>query len=183
MAVSKNLVGSIVNPITDARMKLQMSSNSLARRLGLSRQYLSKAEQGTYTNLNPALLLWTSNALGITRQKVNEQYWNFQAATRKQTKDSIGPHRLVRAIGNNETGSVIFKRWREGYWPSHIAFSSAMCVHPETVKNYEEQIGHTMPFPLKQALFEVDLIDPDWTDSNALPRRKVEEIDPPTATL
>lgn len=176
MAISQNLIGSIVNPITEARIKLQMSGNSLARRLGLSKQYLSKAEQGTYTNLNPALLLWTSNVLGIDRQKVNMAYWNFQKAQRLRTVEEIGPHFLSRAEGNTDPGHVLFRHWREGYFPSHIAFATAFCLHPETVKSYEDGIRPTMPFPLRQTLTEIGLLDKNWTEGLVKRHRTIENV-------
>lgn len=172
MAVPRSITGSTVNPITDGRIKLQMSLNGLSRRLGLSKQYISKAEQGTYTNLNPALLLWTSQVLGITRNQVNDRYWRFQKAQRRQTMETVAPHKLDR-IGDNETpGYVLFKHWREGYFPSDFAFSTAFCLHPETVKSYEDGIRRTMPFAIKQVLEECDLIGSNWSDG---PKRRPSE--------
>lgn len=162
--MGSSFVGNIANPIIDARLKLSLSANALARRLGFSRQYISKAEQGTYSQLNPALTLWVANALQIEKGDVNRRYVAFQRATRNATKDKINPHTLRRQEGNTDAGWKIFEHWRAGYWPSHLSFSSAFCIHPETVKSYEDGLRKEMPPIIRQALTELDLIDPQWTE-------------------
>lgn len=141
-----------------------MSGPSLAKRLGLSRQYLNRAEQGTYSSLNPALLKWTANAMGWTVDSVSRRYSIFQKAQRRATFERIEPHKLTRANGNLSPGGVLFERWRSGYWNSPTAFAVAFCVHPDLVAKYEEGIQKTMPKQIFEALSEVNLIDSNWVD-------------------
>lgn len=157
-------VGDIANPITEARLSISMTLNSLAKRLGLSRQYVSRAEQGTYTTLNPALTKWVAEISNISRKAVVERYLAFQSATRKVTAENVSPEPLHRRSTDNRPGYEIFTAWREGYWPSVIAFCNALCVHPETVNGYEEGQRPQMPEPIRRALSEVELIDANWTD-------------------
>ena len=141
-----------------------MSANALAKRLGLSRQYISRAEQGTYSSLNPALLKWTSDTLAITVKWVVQGYEHFQNTQRRATTEKIEPHRLIRHSGNFSPGGVLFERWRSGYWNSPTAFAIDFCVHPDLVTKYEEGIQKTMPKVIRQALIENQLLDESWAD-------------------
>lgn len=155
--------GTTPNPITDARNELQMSGPILAKRLGLSRQYLSRAEQGTYSSLNPALRKWVANATSISTNDVDKRYRLFQKAQRQNTIEQVGPHKLERH-DSSEPGYKIFLRWREGYWTSPLQFAIAFCVHPDSVQKYEEGIQRSMPKQIMEALIETNLIEPNWHD-------------------
>lgn len=157
--------GNTINPITDARLMISMSSNTLAKRLGFSRQYISKAEQGTYTSLNPALVLWIANISQTTKETVNQKYVNFQKAQRNATVEKIDPEPLVRPAGNFQPGYVLFQKWREGYWNSSVAFGVAFCLHPETIDTYEDGQRKKMPYPLREVLDEFRLIEHNWSDN------------------
>jgi transcriptional regulator with XRE-family HTH domain len=152
LTVGNFVSGTVVNPITDARLTMSMSGPALAKRLGLSRQYLNRAEQGTYTSLNPALVRWVSNALNISPGAVSDRYGKFQAATRRETVQKFNPHKLERHE-SSEPGGTIFERWR-----------TAFCVHPDTVQKYEEGVQKKMPKDIFRALTQVNLIDADWSD-------------------
>lgn len=163
MAIQKSFTGEVINPIIDARLRVVLSSTALAKKLGLSRQYLNRAEQGTYSSLNPALKKWTANTLGIGVTDVEKRYLQFQNATRAATVESVDPHKLERHENNtNQPGYQIFEQWRSGYWPSSFAFSNAFCIHPETVRNYEEGMRPEMPTLMVEILTEFKLIDPDF---------------------
>lgn len=168
MAVNQSFTGKVINPVTEARLTMAMSGPALAKRLGLSRQYISRAEQGTYSSLNPALLKWTANAMQWTAQSTERRYRAFQSAQRRATLERYDPHKLERHEGNNSPGAVIFEKWRSGYWNSSVAFAVAFCVHPDSVTKYEEGILKTMPKQIKDALEEVDLLQMNWQDEMAI---------------
>lgn len=162
--------GSVANPITETRIDIGMSMNALAKRLGLSKQYMSRAEQGTYTSLNPDVIRWVAETANIPKGEVTRRYIAFQLATRMNTKEDIDPQKLIRRNNDNRPGYEIFEEWRSQYWPSVVSFSNAFCVHPETVKTYEEGIRPTMPEPIKKALSQLELLDVMWIeDTKAKP--------------
>lgn len=169
MAIKHSFTGDISNPVTQARIETAISSNTLARRLGLSKQYLSRVEQGTYSSLNPALLKWVGNALKWTTESVTQRYVLFQKATRRATIEKIQPHRLVR--NSNDPGGLLFERWRSGYWNSPHAFATDFCIHPDLIQKYEEGITKTMPKQLKAAMIENGILDEKWQDDIFLPQR------------
>jgi transcriptional regulator with XRE-family HTH domain len=164
LAVNQNYVGSIANPIVEARLNQSMTSQVLGKRLGLSKQYVSRAEMGTYSSLNPSLLRWVSNAMGWTNESTIRRYVQFQNAKRRETVKDIAPHQLTRNE-SPEPGYKIFERWRSGYWPSAMAFASAFCVHPDLVSKYEDGIQKTMPKQIKEVLKEFNLISDNWSDT------------------
>jgi transcriptional regulator with XRE-family HTH domain len=151
------------NPIVEARHMAGLSLDRLGRKLSLSKQYLSRAEQATYSGINPALTTWVADILDQPKGRVMNDYFAYQAATRKQTKNNVNPILLARA-GSKLPGHVVFSNWRAMYWISPTAFSNAMCVHPESVRNYEEGMISSMPDQLKKALRSVGMIDPNWTE-------------------
>lgn len=161
--VNISFTGDVVNPITGARLDKGLSMPALAKRLGLSRQYLSRAEQGTYSSLNPALQKWVANALSIESNAVHRRYVQFQRASRRATFERIQPAKLTRR-NDYEPGHVIFERWRNGYWTSPTQFAVALCVHPDMVQRYEEGIQKQMPKQVFDALYEIDLIDENWAE-------------------
>jgi transcriptional regulator with XRE-family HTH domain len=169
LSINHSFTGEIANPIVQARVDIAISANALARRLGFSKQYLSRAEQGTYSSLNPALLRWTANALGWTSESVVKRYVAFQKATRRATVERIEPAPLVRH--SSDPGNVIFERWRSGYWVSPTAFANDFCIHPDLVQKYEEGITKTMPKHLKAAMIELKLLDDNWKDDMFLPQK------------
>lgn len=171
MAVNQSFTGKVINPVTEARLVMAMSGPALAKRLGLSRQYISRAEQGTYSSLNPALLKWTANAMQWTENSTEKRYRAFQKAQRRATVERYAPHKLERREGNNSPGAVIFEKWRSGYWGSATSFSIAFCVHPDSVTKYEEGILKTMPKQIKEALEEVELLQTNWQDEMQIERQ------------
>jgi transcriptional regulator with XRE-family HTH domain len=164
LAVNQSYVGAITNPIVEARLSKSLSANALAKQLGLSRQYISRAEQGTYSNLNPALLKWVANAMQFTVGSTEQRYITFQKAQRRATIERVNPATLTRRDGNNSPGGVIFEHWRSGYWTSPMQFAVAFCIHPDLVQKYEEGITKTMPKQLKAALIEAGILNGNWVD-------------------
>lgn len=162
ITVNQSFSGHVTNPIVDARLSIAMSANQLARQLGLSRQYISRAEQGTYSSLNPALLKWVANVRRTSPQAIEDRYQRFQNATRRATIETVNPAKLVRR--SDATGATIFERWRSGYWHSPLAFANGLCVHPDLVTKYEEGITKRMPKEVKKVLEQFDLIDSNWFD-------------------
>lgn len=142
------------------------SQSALAKKLGVSKQYISKAEQGTYTSLNPSLIRWVSSALNLSPTAVSRRYEHFQVEARKSTLAEIAPHALVRSQNNNDPGHVLFEQWLLGYWPSHIAFSQGLCVHPEMVRKYVEGITPEMPKQIKTILTDAGLMEANWREMN-----------------
>lgn len=164
MVINASFIGSLANPIIDARMQVGINSNALAKKLGLSRQYISQAELGIYSSLNPALLRWVSNALDLHKQTVEQKYVLFQKAKRKATIEKFEPNVLRRPENTITPGHTLFANWRSHYWPSAVAFAKDFCIHPEIVSNYEEGLRPEMPILLKRILAESNLIEPNWAD-------------------
>ena len=154
--------GDVTNPIVEARLEKSMTSNMLAKNLGLSRQYLSRAEQGTYTSLNPQLTRWVAQSLSVHPRSVEDKYRSFQHHKRTATVEELAPHILRR--NGAEAEHLTFERWRNGYWQSPLAFAVGMCLHPDSVQKYEEGIQRGMPQQIKMALEQVKLLDSAWND-------------------
>lgn len=162
MPIENALVTS--NPVSIARSFAGYSLDRLGKRLGVSRQYLSRAEHGTYTSLNKSLCRWTSTTLGISVHEVERRYEAFQKEKRRTTALNMNVPLLSRK-GSKAPGHEIFQNWRAGYWPTVMSFCKAMCVHPASVENYEDGATLQMPMQLAQALREGKMLDPNWSDA------------------
>lgn len=161
-------VGPVCNPIAEARLEDGKSVTSLANKLGVSKQYVSRAEHGTYSSLNEALVKYGSSQLKIKPGDFVRRYQAFQEAVRKDTVDNVNPNLLARR-GSTATGNEIFSRWRNGYWNSITEFCNAFCIHPEIVRAYEDGIRDEMPAIIRNVLGRFGVIDPNWNDDPAAP--------------
>lgn len=153
--------GSTKNPLTEARGIANISASKLARTLKLSRQYLSRADQGTYTNISPSLLAFTCDALELNQKNVMELYRKFQSDRRVETVEKVNPKILAIELTENSKPKFhyeYFRDWREEYWHTISQFSSQMCVHPGIVTNYESGTQMCMPFMLRDSLRQVNLL-------------------------
>lgn len=153
----------VVNPIVEARLQDGYSLKRLGKRLDMSAQYISRAEHGTYSDLNKDLVRYVGDVLNIPQPAVMHRYKEFQKETRRRTASNLNPQMLRRGT-SSKPGHEIFEAWRAMYWPSAVAFSNAFCVHPEVVNTYEEGIRAVIPDQVRRALGHVKLIDPNWTE-------------------
>ena len=155
-----------VNPIVEARLQDGYSLKRLGKRLDMSAQYISRAEHGTYSDLNKALVQYAADILGIPQPAVMHRYKEFQKETRRRTAQNLNPKPLSRGLSISP-GHEIFASWRSTYWSSAVAFSNAFCVHPEVVNTYEEGIRAVLPDQVRRALAHVKLLDPNWSEEAA----------------
>lgn len=172
-------VGQICNPIVEARLDSGYSVTTLAKRLGVSKQYISRAEHGTYSSLNNKLVHYGSRQLAIKPGAFVHRYKEFQNATRLATAENVNPAMLARR-GSNAPGNVIFTNWRSGYWNSITSFCNAFCLHPEIVRAYEDGIRKEMPASMRDVLCKLKVLDPNWEDEWRNPAVK---NDPPNNAL
>lgn len=156
-------VDDIPNPIVEARLSDGYSLKRLGKRLDMSAQYISRAEHGTYSDLNHELIKYVADQLNIPAKAVMHRYIEFQKATRRRTAKNLNPSMLTRGK-SLLPGHVLFTTWRGCYWHSPVAFSNAFCVHPEAVNSYEEGLRQSIPDQVLKALSHVKLIDPNWTE-------------------
>jgi transcriptional regulator with XRE-family HTH domain len=156
-------VGQVCNPIVEARLESGYSVTTLAKKLGVSKQYISRAEHGTYSSLNNKLITYGSKQLGIKPGVFVQRYKEFQNVTRVATVENVNPQMLARR-GSKSPGNVIFVNWRSGYWNSITSFCNAFCLHPEIVRAYEDGIREEMPASMRDILSKLKILDPNWCD-------------------
>lgn len=46
-----------------------------------------------------------------------------------------------------------------------MAFANAFCIHPETVRAYEEGIRPEMPMGIRNVLNAFDLLETNWSET------------------
>lgn len=159
-----------MNPVSYARNLSMFSTTALAKRLEVSRQYISRLEQGLYDKPNKVLLDWTTETLNRSLEKpvssraVEQLYKEWQWQKRESSKMS----KILRPVTITEYDKVtqpeiiyyhkIFKQWRQGYWMSAHSFCVDMCLHPSPVVDYEDGITQSMPNNLKDVLTHLDLM-------------------------
>src|SRR5688572_2105305 len=81
-----------MNPVSYARYLSSLSTTRLAKNLGVSRQYLSRLEQGIYDKLNKETLNWTVQTLNkhldkpVSHGAVEQLYREWQWQKRESCK-------------------------------------------------------------------------------------------------
>lgn len=166
-----------MNPISYARHVTILSSGALAKKIGISRQYINRCEQGLYPEPNKKLLLWTAEVLSkeadrpVTDKIILNSYRKWQWEHRRGSVDrlSLRPCVVTDLDKVRQTGEAnphpsklyfhkFFKNWREGYWNSYHSFSVDMCLHPDPITLYEEGSSTKMPNQLRDVMLELDLL-------------------------
>lgn len=162
--------GVTMNPIITARSLSLLSTTALSRQLGVSRQYISRLEQGLYDKPSEKVLEWAVATINknrsdpITVKALTQLYSEWQWQKRESARMDL----ILRPLEVSEFDRMrmpdrifyhkIFKNWRSDYWPTAHAFCVSMCVHPSPVANYEDGQTITMPKTLVQVLSQMNLI-------------------------
>lgn len=159
-----------MNPISYARNLSSYSTTSLAKNLSVSRQYISRLEQGLYDKPNKVLLNWTADTINkslekeVTPENVEQLYKEWQVEKRRGTKadKSLRPCSVTEFDRVRQPKIMyyhkIFRQWRSDYWNTAHSFCVDMCLHPSPVVDYEEGNTHTMPTGLREVLQSLGLI-------------------------
>lgn len=166
-----------MNPVSHARYLATMSTTKLSRELKVSKQYISRLEQGLYDKPNKTVMNWAATELSkhtdksITEAQVEMLYRNWQWSQRQSTKENrlLKPVEVTKfdrvsqaaALGG-ETNVLyyhkIFGQWVGAYWDSVHSFCVQMCLHPSPVAEYIDGATHSMPNKLRDVLIKLDLI-------------------------
>lgn len=166
-----------MNPVSHARFLTSTSAARLSRDIKVSKQYISRLEQGIYEKPNPAILKWTAGVLNSnTDAKINEAtveqlYKEWQWGQRHSLKlnkllkpvEVTNYDRISQAARLGGNSSVIyyhlvFGQWLQSYWDSVHAFCVGMCLHPSPVADYVEGKAYSMPNKLIEVMEELELI-------------------------
>lgn len=159
-----------MNPISYARYLDGDSTTALSRRLGVSRQYISRLEQGLYDKPSDTLLRWACEVLSrekgkkVSKEAIEQLYREWQWTKRESAKIN----RTLRPVAITEFDRIrqpeviyyhtVFSDWRTLYWTTPHAFCVDMCLHPSPVTDYEEGITSSMPKNLVNVLTRLDLL-------------------------
>ncbi|MFE1145210.1 hypothetical protein [Streptomyces rochei] len=171
-----------MNPVSYARYLYTGSTIKLSKELGISRQYLSRVEQGLYDKPNDKILDWTVETLNRSLEKpVNQDIvlqlyreWQWQQRESTKLNKALRPlevteYAKISQGSYRQHGIVyyhkVFEQWRGDYWPSAHAFCVDMCLHPSPVAEYEEGETITMPNQLKKVLSSLKLIGEGFVTS------------------
>jgi transcriptional regulator with XRE-family HTH domain len=161
-----------MNPISHARYLSTMSTMQLSKRLDVSRQYISRLEQGLYDRPNKELLNWTVSTLNrnlaedkhVTPVAVEQLYkeWQWQKRQSCKINKSLLPCRVSEFDRVEQPDIIyyhkIFARWRSDNWESTHSFCVDMCLHPSPVGDYEDGQTRKMPNSLKDVMMRLGLL-------------------------
>lgn len=146
----------LVNPLALYRANQSWSLDTCARKMDVSPSTIIRTEQGMYNAIPPIILRYLSDH-HISRDAISHDYHRFQSLTRLRTLD--GPAFLfwrpdLRAFIEADPVTNPFILWREGClrYQSRLAFCKDLCLHPSTVKRYEDGLAERMPGTMIEAL-------------------------------
>lgn len=151
----------MISPIAKARSLSSYSTTALAKQLEVSRQYLTRTEQGLYEKPNKKVVNWTANQLNITPDEVLNQYLLWQWHHRLTVKES----KLLRPVTINKFHNPdviyyhkLFRDWRAQYWNTVHEMCVDMCMHTYPVLEYEAGNVYKMPALLKEVMSKLGLL-------------------------
>lgn len=145
------------NPIKKLRRNLHMSQGKLGFQIGVTRQYISRLEQGEYADINAGLLRFFKEELDVDERGLRFNYAHWQTLKRRFTVRI----RVVEVL-EAPVGEVPFYRafrvWRKRYFKSVADFAKSMCVNSNLISLYETGKCRSMPVQLKTALIDGGLL-------------------------
>lgn len=164
-----------MNPISYARLLSTTSISQLARDLKVSKQYISRLEQGLYDKPNKEIMKWAADQINrhasrqISAADVERLYRAWQWKKREEEKANRGLQKVEvtkydRISQEAEYGSEVlfyykvFGQWVATHYDSPHKFCVAMCLHPSPVAEYIEGRARAMPKMLAEVLYKLDLI-------------------------
>lgn len=167
-----------MNPVAYARFLEGISASKLSKEIGVSKQYISRLEQGLYDNPNGKVMRWAAEVLDknssdeteVNQSIVTIMYNEWQWEERNKLKEDLGlqPVTLDRYEIVSEaalTGSPnivyyhrVFSNWLHVYWRSPHEFCVAMKLHPSPVDEYIGGGTYKMPGQLKAVLSRLGLL-------------------------
>lgn len=169
-----------MNPVAYARYLSTISLAKLSKELKVSKQYISRLEQGIYDKPNETVMKWAAAQLNkhvdqeVNQATVETLYRNWQWQQRESTKANkclkpvvVTHYDKVSQAAINGSDSVIyyhtiFGQWVASYWDSAHSFCVSMCLHPSPVADYIDGKSLTMPNKLVEVLTRLDLLGKDF---------------------
>lgn len=167
-----------MNPVAFARYLANISTTQLSKRLGVSKQYISRLEQGLYDKPNKVMVDWTVSTINrntpvdkhVTAAAVEQLYreWQWQRRESCKMDKTLRPleitefDRVIQRSQNQHPELFyyhkVFVQWRNDYWSTSHSFCVDMCLHPSPVTDYEEGHTQSMPAGLRKVLGQMGLI-------------------------
>lgn len=160
------------NPLTEFRLAQSngagWSLSKLSREIGVSESTIIRTEQGLYNDIPPRILYYLADRF-LSPGSVAAQYSRFQISRRHQLylhgRLELNFRKALTILCEKYPERNPFLLWREsagvkgpGY-KSRLAFCKDLCLHPSTVKRYEDGLAERMPDSMRNALMDVRV---DW---------------------
>lgn len=139
-----------VNPVKVVRNKLRLSHAELAIRYGVSESTLLRTEQGLYVDIPPTILrnIATDHPLPSL---ISADYHRFQVSQRDRNRNELRPYGTIKHDPYSKTHPFISWRKECGI-ESRLEFCRMFCIHPSTLKRFEDGISLTTPSYLLDVL-------------------------------
>jgi transcriptional regulator with XRE-family HTH domain len=140
------------NPLKRLRHLCNLTLDQVAYQVGVSRQFIIRAEQGVYSAVPDSLLDFYGGRLEVDALAVGAEYYQFQLLTRKANYG-----RLIEPWTFPDVLQHPFIHWRlmSGV-TSSAGICKLFCVHPATINKFEKRsfLMNAIPDQLVGALLE-----------------------------
>lgn len=161
-------VKAYVNPVSQLRIKNKWSLEECAVEIGVSPSTIIRTEQGLYNDIPPRIFRYLSDRT-LSPGTVTYDYHRWQNSRRMQTLNGkdVSPFIFFKQSLSSliqqepETNPILLWRFYVLGYESRLAFCRDLCLHPSTIKRYEDGVAERMPESLISAL-ELSRIEIDW---------------------
>ena len=154
----------IENPLMKFRSDQKWSIETCALEIGVTPSTIIRIEQGLYNDIPPRVFRYLSDRT-LSPGTISYGYRRWQNSRRVQTVNGenfrLFNQKLENFIrGAPEINPAILWRYDILGYDSRLAFCRGLCLHPSTVKRFEDGIAERMPSSIISVLglsdFEID---------------------------
>lgn len=135
------------------RRRTGLSQERLAELLDVSRHYVIRLEQGIYRRPSKETLAKLASILRVTEAQLLSDYFEFQREKRKEFAEKFENFNSLTAYSGTKHPLVY---WRETQGLSRIGLCKELCIHQDSLRDYELQLQTHIPEQLEEALNQIN---------------------------
>lgn len=140
------------HPWSFHRLRSGLTQERLADALGVSRYYIVRLEQGIYRRPSEELLTKLAAVFKINEGQLLAEYYKYQREVRIRFANEVDDFRRLA----NYTGTKHpLVAWREDYNLSRIGLCKELCLHQDSIRDYELQLQLGIPDQLVEACEQI----------------------------
>lgn len=143
----------ITHPFSRLRALRELSQAQLAVRLGVTRHYYLRLEQGLFHEIPDEILKTLVETFGVSSSELSELYRSYQRETREEFKVEHSSFKDILSSYSGLTHPLVWYRGNQGL--SRMGLCKGLCLHYDGVTQYEKNVQRSIPQDIKLACEDI----------------------------